>query len=199
MRIRIRGTSGSKSKDLEGRLLTAFNFRTYFVAFACLIQLQLLFDLETPLPLPSLDSMLLPCSEEEWAAENEETWRALKFSDNSPPTPSFRDAFNNIFQEQVPERLYSEFGGYVMISAILGAILDSHRVSSLISAGIDFSKMDRALDNWHTLWHHDPKSHVTGPSSPSGSLAFNASVIYRVASVRRVVNYSRYRPLRSLT
>ena len=57
-----------------------------------------------------------------------------------------------------------------------------------------FEGCDVALENWQRIWHLDPKSHISGPSSPFGAMAFNASVVFRAASVRRVKDYSKYSP-----
>ena len=87
---------------------------------------------------------------------------------------------------------YSEFGGYVMISAILYTILDAYRISRVPTATVEFSKLDTALDTWQKVWEADPRSYISGPSSSFGALAFNAAVVYRVASVRRIRDYSKY-------
>jgi hypothetical protein len=85
-----------------------------------------------------------------------------------------------------------------MISAIQACILAEYREavvhSGLNGVRLDLGRFDVALDNWQKLWHADPKSHSTGPSSPFGAMAFNASAIYRGACIRRVRDYSQYRP-----
>ena len=78
-----------------------------------------------------------------------------------------------------------------MISGILSTILETNRNQRLSPTTINSSALDVALDNWQRLWHADPKSHSTGPSSPFGAMAFNASAVYRAACIRKVRDYSR--------
>jgi hypothetical protein len=156
-----------------------------------MIQLQMVYNLPTPLVLSELDAAL-PCSEEEWSAETGDKWWALRTSDEAPPTPSFQEAFTRLFQECDGTVKYSEFGGYIMISAILSAIFDAHRLSCLPTGTVNFEKFDIALDNWQRLWLAEPKSLCTGRSIPIGALAFNASAVYRAACVMRVRDYTRY-------
>jgi len=165
--------------------------RTYFVSFCISIQLQLLFDLPSPFQLSELE-FPLPSSEEEWYAENAESWITLRNIGSSPPTPNFNVAFRHLFEINFDNgQQYSEFGGYIMISALVLAILDGYRCSKIPAISIDFTRIDTALDNWQRLWQQDPKSRSTGPSSAFGAMAFNASAIYRAASVRRIRDYSR--------
>ena len=151
----------------------------------------MLFVLPTPLVLSELDSAL-PCSEEEWSADTAEKWWTLR-TGNAPPTPSFQEAFTQLFEDSCDRKvLYSECGSYIMISAILSAIFDAHRLSYLPSGTVNFEKFDVALNNWQRLWLAEPKSLCTGRSTPIGALAFNASAVYRAASVMRVRDYTRY-------
>jgi len=151
----------------------------------------MLFVLPTPLVLSELDSAL-PCSEEEWSADTTEKWWTLR-TGNAPPTPSFQEAFTQLFEDSCDRKvLYSECGSYIMISAILSAIFDAHRLSYLPSGTVNFEKFDVALNNWQRLWLAEPKSLCTGRSTPIGALAFNASAVYRAASVMRVRDYTRY-------
>ena len=157
--------------------------------------MQLLYDLPTYFDLTDLD-LILPCAEEEWFAETEDAWWALKISDDAPPTPGFLDAFHQLFERSTDSsRRYSDFGGFILISAILSAILESRRVSRIptLTGTIDFRRFDIPLDNWQRLWLADPKSRSAGPDSPFGAMAFNAAAIYRAASIRRVRDYSRLR------
>jgi hypothetical protein len=160
------------------------NSRTYFVAFCCLVQLQMLFDLPTPMGLAEVD-LPLPCSEEEWSATEEEWWGPAS-------TPNFHDTFKQLFgaTDDIPR--YSELGGYILISGILIAILNGHRQALFPAVTINFGDFNTALDNWQRLWNADPRSQRAGPSSPHCAVAFNAWVIFRVASVRRFRDYSRY-------
>jgi hypothetical protein len=168
--------------------------RTFFVAFCCLVQIQMLFDIPTSLSPSDLDS-ILPSSEEAWSAENAVKWLEIQTSGNAPPTPTFKETFQKLFSQNVLYgQAYSEFGGYIMISGILSTILDDYRRARLSLEEPDMSKFDIALDNWQKLWHADPKSHSTGPSSPFGAMAFNASAIYRGTCIRRVRDYSKYIP-----
>lgn len=184
--------SGSNKKNCDGSSywITA-EFRTYFVSFCISIQLQLLFDLPSPFQLSELE-FSLPSSEEEWYAENAENWITLRSVGSSPPTPNFHVAFQHLFEiNNDNHQHYSEFGGYILISALVSAILDGYRCSKIPAISVDFMKMDNALDNWQRLWQQDPKSRSTGPSSAFGAMAFNASAIYRAASVRRIRDYSK--------
>jgi hypothetical protein len=155
----------------------------------------MLYNLPTPFVLSELDS-ILPCSEEEWSAATTERWFALRTSDQSPPTPRFQEAFTQLFEDQIADhhRHYSEFGGYILISGLLLAVLDAHRVASVpaFAGTANFEKFDAALDNWQRLWLADPKSVVSGQSTPLGAMAFNASAVYRATSVMRVKDYSRF-------
>jgi hypothetical protein len=148
----------------------------------------MLYDIPTSLRGSDL-SQPLPCSEEQWSSPTPETC----LSSTSVPTPSYREAFILLFDHNCCNvQAYSEFGGYIMISGILSTILETNRNQRLSPTTINSSALDVALDNWQRLWHADPKSHSTGPSSPFGAMAFNASAVYRAACIRKVRDYSRY-------
>jgi len=152
----------------------------------------MLFDIPTSLTPSDLTS-ILPSSEEAWTAATASQWSRIHSVD--PPTPPFHKTFQLLFSANLDiKQTYSEFGGYIMISAIQACILAEYREEGFrggfIECGIDLSRFDIALDNWQKLWHADPKSHSTGPSSPFGAMAFNASAIYRGACIRRVRDYS---------
>lgn len=153
LRLRQQAESGW-IKDEERR-------RTCFSGYCLLVQLQLLFNLPFSIKLSELD-MSLPCSEEEWADGAREA------------QPNFLEAFSALFSGNVR---CSEFGAFILISALLSTILDTRRVSD------EFEKFDLALDNWQKLWVAHPNM---------GAMAFNASALYRVATIRRVEDYSRY-------
>jgi len=161
------------------------------VSFCFLIQLQMLLDIPTSMPISEVN-LPLPASEEEWSAESAEEWETLQNSQTCPPTPLFRAAFESLFAGSVDcIHRYSEFGGYVMISALQSAVLNGYRLGVTPATSIDWRKFDASLDNWQRSWNADPKSHSTGPSSPFGAMAFNASAIYRATSIRRVRDYSK--------
>src|ERR1700737_4420060 len=109
--------------DPPGRISTVFpsttpNIRTYYVVFCFLVQLQMLIDLPTPVPLSEVD-LPLPSSEEEWSADRTTT--------TIPPTPGFKQTFTALFSGVIENKhRYSEFGGYVMISGILSSILNAY-------------------------------------------------------------------------
>jgi hypothetical protein len=150
----------------------------------------MLLDIPTSMPLSEV-TLPLPSSEEEWTAETAEEWALIHPS--SPPTPNFKCTFLSLFVDHTESaHRYSEFGGYVMISGILSAILNAYRLAIAPAVSIDWTKFDVALDNWQRSWNADPKSHSTGPSSPFGAMAFNASAIYRATSIRRLMDYSKY-------
>jgi hypothetical protein len=167
------------------------------MSYAFLVQLRLLYNIPTSLTLKDFD-FHLPCSEEEWSADSAEKWFHFHASASAAPTPKALVAFSQLFGgDPVEEIRYSEFGGYVMIITILGVILDKHRLSVIPVTNVDFSDVDVALDSWQKVWQMDPRSHPTGPRGFMGALAFNASAVYRVSTVRRVFDYSRYLPRRS--
>jgi len=150
----------------------------------------MLIDISTSMPLSEIN-LTLPSSEEEWSAETEEQWQSLRSS--APPTPPFKDAFKGLFDGAIENtHRYSEFGGYVTVSGLLSAILNSFRLSATPAVDVNWGKFDNALDAWQRSWNADPKSHSTGPSSPFGAMAFNASAIYRATAIRRVRDYSTY-------
>ena len=192
--MHLHGMNGSNKKSFDGSSPWCLTEdRTYFVSFCISIQLQLLFDLPSPLQLWELE-FPLPSSEEEWYAENAESWISLRNVGSTPPTPNFLPAFQHLFEVNIDNRQrYSEFGGYIMISALVYSILDSYRDSKIPAISTDFTSIDNALDNWQRLWQADPKSRSTGPSSAFGAMAFNASAVYRAASVRRIRDYSRFK------
>jgi len=141
---------------------------------------------------PSEVVLVLPCSEEEWSAESSEEWRRCRASGCTPRTPAFLDAFDRLFKGEGLEQMpYSEYGGYVMISAILSSLFACYRSKLVPGLTVDLRPYDMALNNWQRSWNHDPKSRSSGPSSPFGAMAFNASAIYRVTTIRRVRDYSR--------
>ena len=151
----------------------------------------MLIDITTSMPL-SEANLSLPSPEEEWSAETEEEWLSLR---SSSPTPKFKVAFQSLFSGKIENiHRYSEFGGYVTISGLLSAILNAHRLATTPAVDVNWQKFDNALDAWQRSWNADPKSHSTGPGSPFGAMAFNASAIYRATSIRRVRDYSPYVP-----
>jgi len=87
------------------------------------------------------------------------------------------------------------FGGYILISGVLLAILNGHRQALFPAVTVNFRDFNSALENWKKLWHADPRSERAGPSSPHCPVAFNAWVIYRVACVRTFRDYSRIKAL----
>jgi len=161
------------------------------MAFCCLIQMRTLYNIPTSLSLSDLN-FNLPCSEEEWSAETAENWFLLKTSGSCPPTPYAQTAFEQLFRGDNDTLRYSEYGGYIMIVAILAAVLEKHRASQIPNTIIDFSNIDVALDAWQRVWQADPKSRPTGQTGSMGAMAFNAAAVYRVAAIRRVQDYSRY-------
>ena len=172
--------------------------RTYFVAFCILIQIQLVYDIPTPI-LPYELHALLPSSEEEWRAESFEKWWMLKMSSTRPPTPPFEETFRYLFDKKTePEfkQLYSEFGGYIMIWAVLGVIMGTHRLARLnfhtSTVNIDFETLAYALETWRRLWEADPKSRCIEPAALSSTISFNASAIYRAACARKVKDLAGY-------
>jgi hypothetical protein len=180
-----------------GRIQTVFFFfdrtdsSTYYVSFCFLVQLQMLIDLPTSMPLSEVD-LPLPSSEEEWTAETADEWWSIRSAYTCPPTPPFKQTFESLFSCTIENKVrYSEFGGYVVISGLLSAILNAYRISAVPAVTMDWKKFDVALDAWQRSWNADPKSHSTGPSSPFGAMAFNASAIYRATSIRRVKDYSK--------
>ena len=82
-----------------------------------------------------------------------------------------------------------------MISGILSSILNAYQLETISAITINWGKIDRVLDSWQRSWNADPKSHSTGPSSPFGVMAFNASTIYRATRIRCVRDYSTCVPL----
>jgi hypothetical protein len=151
----------------------------------------MLLDIPTSMPLSEVN-LPLPSSEEEWSADTAEEWETLHNSPDSPPTPSFKEAFESLFFGMIENiHRYSEFGGYIIISGIQAAILNAYRISMTPAVSTDWRKFDISLDAWQRSWNADPKSHSTGPSSPFGAMAFNASAIYRATSIRRVRDYSK--------
>ena len=106
------GQHGSVEKNFDGTtFFPNVNGRTYFVAFCLLIQLQILLDIPTSMPVSEVALPLLP-SEEEWSAETAEQWDRLHNSPIAPPTPDFKQVLGTLFAG--PEecvQMYSEFGG----------------------------------------------------------------------------------------
>jgi hypothetical protein len=151
------------------------------------------YDIPTPLRVADLDDIQLPSSEEEWSAETEDKWEMLRNnSGTSPPTPTFRAAFQQLFEDYTDDTIrYSEFGGYITISGLLLAVLDANRLSRVPTMAPNFEKIDLALETWQRIWRADPKSHLAGPSGPFGAISFNAASVYRAACIRRIRNFSR--------
>jgi hypothetical protein len=166
-------------------------FRTYFSTFCFLIQRQLLTSSPASLEISEVE-LCLPCSEKEWSAETEQKWWNIRTSPNTPPTPSFQEALEDLFVQTVETKVrYSEFGGFIMISAILLTIMTTYRSFTVPAIAVNFPMLDLALDNWQRSWNLDLKSHPSETGSLFSSMAFNASAIYRVSTIRRVKNYSR--------
>ena len=172
--------------------LAVFNScRTYFAAACFIIELHMLKNI--PVSADLLDSTLsLPCSEEEWVAETAESWSVIRTRE-LPPTPPFNQAFQGLFVKESESRVrYSEFGGYVAIWGICLAITIAYKSEKIPGVVVDFTSFDVALDNWQRSWNADPNSQSSGPGSTSGAMPFNASAVYRLATIRRAKDYSRY-------
>jgi hypothetical protein len=153
----------------------------------------MLLDVPTAIPLAEVN-LPLPCSEEEWIASSASEWETIHASPAAPPTPTFKEALESLFPGTTKNlHRYSEFGGYVMIFGILSAILSAHRLVITPALSIDWREFDVCLDAWQRSWNADPKSHSIGPS-PLGAMAFNASAIYRAASICRIQEYSKLFP-----
>jgi Fungal specific transcription factor domain len=151
----------------------------------------MLLDIPTSMPISEIN-LPLPSTEEEWSSSTEEQWLKIHNNPITPSPPSFQDSFKNLFTKpHKPNYQYSEFGGYIMISGIQSMIMNSYRLSISCAITINWKKFDEALDHWQLNWNIDPKSHSTGPSSPFGAMAFNASAIYRATSIRRIRDYSK--------
>jgi hypothetical protein len=151
----------------------------------------MLLDIPTAMRLSEIN-LTLPSSEEEWTASSSNEWEIIHTSPASPPTPTFKEAFESLFSGCMESsHRYSEFGGYVMISGILSAILSAYRLAITPAVTIDWRKFDVCLDTWQRSWNMDPKSHSTGPSSLVGVIAFNASALYRATCICRVHDYSK--------
>jgi hypothetical protein len=173
----------------------ANNYRTYFLGFCCLVQIQMLFNLPTPFAIDELEGTL-PCSEEEWSASSEEMWWELPATGALPAIPSFQEAFGQLSQDDSMasnNKQYSEFGSYILISALLSTALEAHRSTKASTPDQKvFEKLDIALENWQrSLLHADPKNAIERQNIPDGALAFNTSAIYRATTVMRVKDYSR--------
>jgi hypothetical protein len=81
-----------------------------------------------------------------------------------------------------------------MISGILSCLMTAYRTQTNPAVVVDTYRIDTALENWQRSWTADPKSRFSGPNSPLGSIAFNASTLYRATTVRRVKDYARFSP-----
>ena len=185
------GPRGSIVRNSEGSpQLFIIDCRTYFAAFCFLIQFEVLFNIPTLISISEVD-LSLPASEEEWIARTAEEWEMLRSSTASSIAPPFKEAFRSFFtgtMENVFRR--SEFGGYVLISAIQSAILNSYRMTVTPAVSIDWGQFDAASDAWQRAWIADLNPILTARNN-MGVMAFNASAIYRATSVRRVRDYSR--------
>ena len=161
------------------------------MAFCFLIQLEMLLDIPTTMCLSEVN-LALPSSEEEWTASSPNEWEIIHTSPASPPTPTFKEAFESLFSGRMESgHRYSEFGGYVIISGILSAILSAYRSAITPAVSIDWRKFDVCLDAWQRSWNVDPKSHSTEPSCLFSVMAFNASALYRAACIYLVRDYSK--------
>jgi hypothetical protein len=153
----------------------------------------MMLDIPTSIPLSEVN-LPLPSSEEEWSAASAEEWKVLHNASTAPPTPTFKEAFESLFAGSIEHiHRYSEFGGYIMISGIQSALLNAHRLVMNPAISFDWKRFDVSLDTWQHSWDSDPKSRSTGPSSPFGIMALNASAIYRATRViRHIKDYSRF-------
>jgi hypothetical protein len=109
----------------------------------------MLFNVPTPFAIDELESVL-PCSEEEWAAPSEGLWWAARTSSNVLPSLSFQEAFKQLSLDLVSttSTRCSEFGSYVLISALLSTALEAHRIAKVSADRNAFEKLDIALENW---------------------------------------------------
>jgi hypothetical protein len=156
----------------------------------------MLVDIPTTMSLSEIN-LSLPSSEEEWSANTSAEWNLLHTSPTSPPTPTFKEAYEQLFLDNNVEDIhrYSEFGGYVMTFGILSSILNACQIGMISAITINWKKFDGALDSWQRSWNADPKSHSTGPNNSLGVMAFNASAIYQATRIRCIKDYSKYVPL----
>ena len=70
----------------------------------------MLFDIPTTISLSEVN-LSLPSSEEEWSANTSTEWSLLHASPTSPPTPTFKEAFQQLFADDNLKCIhqYSEF------------------------------------------------------------------------------------------
>ena len=110
----------------EWILLESFR-RTFFSAFTIFCCVTSTFNVPPALNLADI-TLHLPSCETEWKAKDEQSWRAVRQSSISAPTPTFQEAMARLldaggsdpqYRLSQPGGRFGAFGGYVMIYAIL--------------------------------------------------------------------------------
>jgi len=145
-----------------------------------------------PLITNAEPQLSLPCSEAEWCAPDPDTWFQAHSSPSAPPTPSFPNSLQSLFDTQDcnPGIRYSHFGSFIMINAICAQLWSRLKLRTAEPKIEDLHSIEYALDQWQRAWNADPTSSMS-PTSPHGPLLFNASALYRMANIRIFRDYSR--------
>jgi hypothetical protein len=182
--INIEGFKRSSS------ILSMLMTRTYFSVYCFFSQLCMTFDIPSPLANAE-PGLSLPCSESEWRAPDPESWFTLHNSLTAPPIPPFYNALRDLFtptDDSNPGIRYSHFGSFIMINAICSQLWTLLKLRT-VENGIKLDSVQVAIDQWQHAWVSDPDCSMS-PTSSHGPLSFNASALYRMATVRLFRDYS---------
>lgn len=166
--------------------------RTQLVVFCFLNLHTVVFDISPMLLFTELD-MDLPCTENEWKADSEMSWREAR--ELCAPEPNFQDAIQSLFGRGSDTSMggqpacFSSLGGYILIHAIIqhiwllqqAARLPPRQENTLNSA--EASSLERALRRWREGWERNRESSMD-PRSPHGPLSFTSTALLRLAYIR---------------
>ncbi|KAL3478042.1 hypothetical protein BJX99DRAFT_256809 [Aspergillus californicus] len=170
--------------------------RTKLVIF-CFFNLHTIaFNIPSPMLIADIQ-LRIPCAECEWESSDAVRWKAVNQKSSNPPL--FQGCFTQLFQESASVPMYSSFGGYVLISALLQRIMSIQQSTRLegmqneMLPGLSAS-FRRALQKWQSGWEQNPESSYS-PLDNHGPIAFNSRALYHLAHVRLAMDIG---PARSI-
>lgn len=149
----------------------------------------------------------LPSSEEEWKAGSLEEWAAIRSGSQDKDT-SFGEVYTMLFSDEESRRPaleVSSFGNLTLIYSIFQRLYLAWESSAAYTTDAFAKeettlpaevvrKFETALRRWQVSWESTRESSLQ-PISPSGTLGFNATALYRITHIRLYLNLGPHRRL----
>ena len=166
--------------------------RTKFLVY-CFFNLQCMaYDIPPPI-MSSEINLSLPCSAQEWRAENAGKWREIRKA-ALPVDIYFHETLARMFTKPAEIKTApptSSLGNYILVGAIIQQIYlirktSAWSVPSTMNNSLkpeDIDAISQALRAWQVSWERTPESSLE-PNNPNGPVAFNSTALLRLAYIR---------------